>query len=140
MHFCKTMIQYKIGDNDMNITEFLNEYAKSITIKEVNDGYDLTLPFRLFNDESVITLHIKENQGGYFDIDDKGNTLRYLNNFDVNLQDYKDRVEIICQLFSLKIEDNLVKGVIGYGNNQLFKQLNNFLQGISHLSTVKYFC
>ena len=123
----------------MNITEFLNEYAQSMTIKEVNDGYDLTLPFRFFNDESVITLHIKENQGGYFDIDDKGNTLRYLNDLDVNLQDYKDRVEIICSLFSLKIDGDLVKSVIGYGNNQLFKQLNNFLQGISHLSTLKYF-
>jgi len=123
----------------MNIANLSNAYAQSITIKEVNGEYDLTLPFRFFNDEGVITLHIKENQGGYFDIDDKGNTLRYLNDLDVNLQDYKNRVEIICQLFSLKIEDNLVKGIIGYGNNQLFKQLNNFLQGISHLSTLKYF-
>lgn len=123
----------------MNITEFLNEYAQSISIKEVDGEYDLTLPFRFFNDEGVITLHIKENQGGYFDIDDKGNTLRYLNDLDVNLQDYKDRVEIICSLFSLKIDGDLVKSVIGYGNNQLFKQLNNFLQGISHLSTLKYF-
>ena len=56
-----------------------------------------------------------------------------------NIEDYKDRIEIICTLFSLKIEDELVKGVIGFGTNQTYKQLHNFLQGISHLSTIKYF-
>ena len=65
--------------------------------------------------------------------------MKYLNNMDVNLDDYTGRIEIICELFSLKIENGLVKGVIGYGANQLYKQFHNFLQGISHFSTIKYF-
>lgn len=123
----------------MSAQDFLDEFIKSIDYKEVYNGFDLTIPFRFFNDETIITLHLQKNDIGYYDIDDKGNTLRYLNNIDVNLENYKNKIEIICQLFSLKIENNLVKSVIGYGTNQTYKQLLNFLQGISHLSTLKYF-
>ena len=125
----------------MKIEEFLNGYAESIEINEENDGWDLVFPFAFFNAESIITLHIQENENGYFDIDDKGSTLKYLNSIDCELSKYSDKIEIICELFSLKIEENLVKGVIGYGkgSDQTFKQLHNFLQGISHLSTIKYF-
>ena len=123
----------------MNIADFLVNYVKEISFDKQSNGYDLNMPFRLFNDEVTITLHIQENPAGYYDIDDKGNTFRYLENLDVDIKDYRDRVEIICSMFSLKIEDKVVKGVIGYGTNQLYKQLHNFLQGISHLSTIKYF-
>lgn len=98
------------------------------------------MPFTFFNDEQIgIKLNIKTNAGGWYDIDDNGNTLRYLKSIDVNIEDYNDRIEIICSLFSLKIEDGLVKSVIGFGANQTYKQLHNFLQGLSHLSTIKFF-
>ncbi len=124
----------------MKTNYFLEEYLKSLDCKEVNGVFTLTLPFAFFNDEqSVIQLNIKQNTGGWFDIDDNGNTFRYLNSIDVHIEDYKDRVEIICSLFSLTFENGLVKGVIGFPKNQTYKQLHNFLQGISHLSTMKYF-
>ena len=44
----------------------------------------------------------------------------------------------VGNLFSLKIERGLVKGIIGYGNGRLYLQMHNFLQGLSHLSTIKY--
>ena len=77
-------------------------------------------------------------EDGWYDIDDNGNTFRYLNDIGVNLTNYKDKVESICTLFSLKIDGELVRGVIGYGTNQTYKQLHNFLQGVSHLSTLQY--
>lgn len=125
----------------MEAMQFLRGYAENIKINEENGGWELTLPFRFFNNDANITLHIQENENGYFDIDDKGSTLKYLNNIDCELSKYSDKIEIICELFSLKIEENLIKGVIGYGkgSDQTFKQLHNFLQGISHLSTIKYF-
>lgn len=124
----------------METINFLEEYFKILDCKEINGVFELTMPFTFFNDEQTgIKVNIKKNAGGYYEIDDNGNTFRYLNNLDVNIEDYKDKVEIICSLFSLKIEDGLVKGVIGYGINQTYKQLHNFLQGLSHLSTIKYF-
>ena len=122
----------------MEIFELLTKFNESLVSNQENDAFDLTIPFTFFNDEQAITLHIQKNQAGYYDIDDKGNVLRYLNNIDANILDHKDKIEIICTLFSLKIEDNLVKGIIGYGTNQTSKQFFNFLQGISHLSTIKY--
>ena len=89
----------------MNIADFLVNYVKEISFDKQSNGYDLNMPFRLFNDEVTITLHIQENPAGYYDIDDKGNTFRYLENLDVDIKDYRDRVEIICSMFSLKIED-----------------------------------
>ena len=121
------------------MNNFLNDYIKEIIYKKVADGWDLTLPFRFFNGETIITLHLKKNKGGFYDIDDKGNTFKYLESIDANIQEYSARIEIICTLFSLKIEGNVVKGVIGYGTNQTYKQLHNFLQGLSHLSTIKFF-
>lgn len=124
----------------MEKINFLEEYMNSLSYKETNDGFELTMPFTFFNDEQAgIKLNIKKNAGGWYDIDDNGNTFRYLHNLDVNIVDYKDRIEIICSLFSLRIEDELLKGVIGFGTNQTYKQLHNFLQGLSHLSTIKYF-
>ena len=69
---------------------------------------------------------------------DHGYTLKYLKNLDVNLSSYEEQIEIICSLYSIKIEDGLVKGIVGYGTNQLYIQLFNYLQAISHLSTLKF--
>lgn len=121
-----------------NLENLLN-FDKNIIINQVDDDCTLTLPFKFFNGESIISLHIQKNQAGYYEIDDNGSTLKYLNNIDANPQDYKDKIEIICTLFSLKIEKNLVKGIIGYGTNQIQTQLFNYLQGLSHLSTLKFF-
>ena len=76
----------------MNTFDFIDEYIKNIDYKEISNGFDLTMPFRFFNDETIITLHLQKNESGYFDIDDKGNTLRYLNNIDVKIENYKDKI------------------------------------------------
>ena len=49
----------------MDITEFLNNYFKSINYKQLDDGFDLTIPYKFFNGEYNLTLHIKKNNSGY---------------------------------------------------------------------------
>ena len=121
------------------MTNFINNLFEQIKINENNEIFLLTIPFRLFNDENnCINLTITKNLNGYYYISDEGYTFKYLQNLDINFHDYKEKVEIICTLFSLKIEDNKVLGIIGYGNDQLYIQFFNYLQGISHLSTLKY--
>jgi hypothetical protein len=121
------------------MNDFLTNYFENIVFNGNENNFDLTLPFCFFNGEGNVTLHLKKHDVGYYEVDDKGATLKYLSNLDVNLSDYKDRIEIICQLYSIKIENGLVKGIVGYGTNQTYKQLHNFLQAISQLSTIKFF-
>lgn len=119
--------------------DFVEDYMRMIRFEPIDDYYELTLPFEFFNDYGVITLRLKITEGGYYIIDDMGATLKYLESVDTNIEDYKDKVEIICTMFSLRIQDGLVKGCIGFGSERTYKQLHNFLQGLSHLSTMKFF-
>ena len=142
---------------------FIQNYMRDIQYKKVDDGYDLYLPFMLFNDETTISLHLKKHKDGYWEIDDKGNTFRYLDNMDVNIKDYEWKIELICRYFSLTIKDGVVKGVVGFnlglellyetyskenpqavvsgfsrGSDLTYVQLHNFLQGLSNLSMIKF--
>ena len=156
----------------MDIKKFLDGYVNEITYKKVEDGYDLFVPFTFFNNETLGTvLHIKKSSDGdWYEIDDKGNTAKYLDWQDAKFEDYRWKVELICRYFSLTIENNVVKGVIGFnqglelvydtlsqeisppfandpsvkidigisrGTDLTYMQFHNFLQGISHLSTLK---
>ena len=118
--------------------DFVEDYMRMIGFKEAGDHYELTLPFSFFNDYGALTLRLVVAEGGYYIIDDMGATKKYLDSVDTKLEDYLDKVDIICTLFSVRIDNGLVKGVIGYGNDRTYIQLHNFLQALSHLSTLKY--
>ncbi len=122
----------------MNISDFLMDYFKDIKYDKNGNGYDLYLPFMLYNDDHTISVHIEENKEGYYDIHDNGHTLKYLTNIGADITKYENKVELICDLFAIKVDGELVKGIIGYGSNQVYIQLYNFLQGLTHLSTIKY--
>lgn len=117
--------------------DFVDEYVKSMQFEPVQDGYELRLPFELFNAETPITLHLQKKDG-YISIDDRGYTMQYLDFNDVDLNDYKDDVEIICEMFRLKIEDGLVKSNIGYIETLTFKELHSYLQGLGLLATIHF--
>lgn len=121
----------------MKVIDFLNDYVKDFDYVEMQGGFDLNVPFRLFNDETTLTVHIQENEKGYFDIDDKGRTLKYLENMDTDIDKYEFKIRLICRYFSVRIEENKVKGVIGFGTGELYTQFNNFLQALSNLSMIQ---
>ena len=119
--------------------KFINNLIEQISLNGNSENFTLTLPFKLFNDESPnFSMNIIKHIDGYYLINDQGYTLKYLKNLDVDFSLYDEQVKIICSLYSIKIEDGLVVGVIGYGTNQLYIQLFNYLQAISHLSTLKF--
>ena len=118
---------------------FLKNLLEQISLNGNNNQFTITLPFKLFNDEkSTFSIILNKHIDGYYLINDQGYTLKYLKNLDVNLSSYEEQIEIICSLYSIKTEDGLVKGIVGYGTNQLYIQLFNYLQAISHLSTLKF--
>ena len=100
----------------MDTEKFLDNYIKEMNLIKVEDGYNLYLPFTFFNNETMgIVLHIKESEnGGWYEIDDRGETAKYLDWQDTKFEDYEWKVELICRYFSLTIENNVVKGVIGF--------------------------
>ena len=119
--------------------KFINNLIEQISLNGNSENFTLTLPFKLFNDESPnFSMNIIKHIDGYYLINDQGYTLKYLKNLDVDFSLYDEQVKIICSLYSIKIEEDLVVGIIGYGTNQLYIQLFNYLQAISHLSTLKF--
>ena len=119
--------------------KFINNLIEQISLNGNSENFTLTLPFKLFNDESPnFSMNIIKHIDGYYLINDQGYTLKYLKNLDVDFSLYDEQVKTICSLYSIKIEEDLVVGIIGYGTNQLYIQLFNYLQAISHLSTLKF--
>ena len=119
--------------------KFINNLIEQISLNGNSENFTLTLPFKLFNDERrSFSVSITKHENGYYLINDQGYTLKYLKNLDVDFSLYDEQVKIICSLYSIKIEEDLVVGIIGYGTNQLYIQLFNYLQAISHLSTLKF--
>ena len=119
--------------------KFINNLIEQISLNGNSENFTLTLPFKLFNDERrSFSVRITKHENGYYLINDQGYTLKYLKNLDVDFSLYDEQVKIICSLYSIKIEEDLVVGIIGYGTNQLYIQLFNYLQAISHLSTLKF--
>ena len=121
----------------MDVKEFLNKYFETIRYAEQDDGYQIAFPFRLYNDDHISSVFIREEPSGLFTITDNGNVFKYFENFGVDERQYEEKIKKICEMFNLTIENGIVKGVLGeYITNQTFTQLQNFLTGISHLATL----
>ena len=123
----------------MDINIFLQKYNEHIKYAKRDGGYDIAFPFKFYNDDHISSVHISEDETGLFTITDNGNTMLYLENMCVNIEEHTDKIQKICKLFNLTIENGIVKSILGeYITNQTFTQLTNFLIGISHLATIKY--
>ena len=124
----------------MDIKNFLENYNEKIVYAERDGGYEIAFPFKLYNDDHISSVFITEDETGLFTITDNGNTFLYLENMGVDIEKYASKVKKIYKMFNLTIENGLVKGVLGeYETNQTFTHLSNFLIGISHIATLKYF-
>ena len=123
----------------MDIKKFLQKYNEHIKYAERDNGYDIAFPFKFYNDDHISSVHISEDETGLFTITDNGNTMLYLENMCVNVEKHADKIQKICKLFNLTIENGTVKSILGeYITNQTFTQFTSFLIGISHLATIKY--
>ena len=124
----------------MNIEEFLKKYNEEIKYAKCGNGFEIALPFKFYNDDHISSFFISEDETGLFLITDNGNTVKYLENMGVDMQEYSGKIKKICKLFNLEFECDVFKGVLGeYESNQTFVQFTNFLVGISHIATVHRF-
>lgn len=124
----------------MDITEFLKRYNEEIRYARCDGGYEIAFPFKLYKDDHISSVVICEDETGLFTITDNGNTMLYLDNMGVDVERYSDKIKKICKMFGLTVEDGIVKGYLGeYETNLTFVMLSNFLVGISHIATLKYF-
>ena len=58
----------------------------------------------------------------------------------VNTEKYASKINKICEMFNLTIDGETIRGILGeYETHQTFVHLSNFLIGISHIATLKYF-
>lgn len=124
----------------IDIEKFLKKYNEEIRYAECGNGYEIAFPFKFCNDDRISSIFISEDESGLFTVTDNGNTIRYLENMGIDMQEYADKIKKICKLFHLEFENGVFKGILGeYETNQTFVQLTGFLIGISHIATVHRF-
>ena len=124
----------------MDIEKFLKKYHEEIRYAKCGNGFEIAFPFKFCHDDRISSVFISEDETGLFTITDNGNTVKYLENMGVDVQEYADKIKKICKLFDLEFANDEFKGVLGeYETNQTFVQLTNFLVGISHIATVHRF-
>ena len=124
----------------MDIKKFLQNYNEEIRYAECGDGYEIAFPFKFLNYSEISSVFISEDENGLFTVTDNGNTIKYLENTGVGVEEYADKISKICRAFNLTYEDGEFKGVLGeYETNQTFTMLSKFFMGIAHISTVHRF-
>ena len=54
----------------MNIKKFLQKYNETIHYAEYDNGCEIAFPFKLYNDDHISSVFIKEDETGLFTITD----------------------------------------------------------------------
>ena len=81
------------------LEEIFSEFKDKIRVTKVDKCcYYLTLPFFFYNERESITLRYYEKDGDLY-ISDDGAAARYLDNGINDINNYRDRVEIIKRKF-----------------------------------------
>ena len=110
----------------LDVRQLIEEYSKSITVRQSGDFVFLTPPFFHPESDESIALRFSQTEDGRPRITDCGTTLDYLELRDINIEKYRDKLENIKKRFFLEEENgafittmptdslNYVKRALGY--------------------------
>ena len=129
--------------NHLNSQLLLNEYLKFIEsfskVKEIKDGYYISLPF-VYAGNHFIELCIKQLNENLFIISDLGNVLIEVESSGVPIFSNKKRKEMLLDIIK-KYQLNL-DGVIlqkTFARNKLAQTIHHFVEAIKSVSDLIYF-
>ena len=115
----------------------VEEYFKTTRIRE-RDGYTIVTPhfFHIESDESI-ALRFSETEDGRPIVTDCGTTMDYLEIMDINLNNYRPKLEEIKKRFFIEEDDGVFKMTIPTDSPlMVINHICYFIQAISIIANI----
>lgn len=121
----------------IDINEIFKNYNDNISYSEFNGSYIIAIPFFFPNSGNSIAIKISFDELERPILSDCHTTLDYLEEMDIDVSDYKQKLEKIMYRYDLKLEDREFKLVVP--TTQLYyltKYLGFFTQSLSLIANI----
>ncbi len=122
----------------IDITEVLDKYREDISVRRGEDGnIFVALPFYHLESNNSVALKFSETENGRPVITDCGTTRDYLELMDINLKDYREKLNAIKKRFFLEEENGAF--LMTVPTNSLPYVINHigyFIQAISIIANI----
>ena len=121
----------------IDITEFLDQYRNSVSVRYGNDCVFVAPPFFHIGGDESIALRFSLTKDGRPVITDCGTTKDCLDLMDINLKNYREKLNAIEERFGIK-EDNgaFVMEMPTASPDFVQKHLGYFIQAISIIANI----
>ena len=121
----------------MNVEEFLDMYRKHMITKEGEDFAIIGLPFFHLGHPDGIALRFNY-QHGQLSISDCHTTIDYLEDNDIDLDDYQDKLAAIMRRFNVFLDGNVFRKIIYDADNHinLCTGIGYFIEAISLIAHI----
>lgn len=121
----------------INVEQLLEEYSNSIKIRQDGAFIFVTPPFYHVESDESIALRFSETEDGRPVITDCGTTKDYLELMDINIEDYRKKLNAIKERFCVE-EDNgaFIMTMPTDSLNSVKMHLGYFIQAISIIANI----
>ena len=121
----------------IDVEDLLEEYSKSIRVRQSGDFIFVTPPFFHIESDESIALRFSQTDDGRPIITDCGNTIDYLDLRGISIGGYREKLEAIKKRFFLEEEDGAFKMTLPTDSlNYVKKSLGYFIQAISLIANI----
>lgn len=121
----------------MDITELLDQYRNSITVRYGNDCAFVALPFYHIDGDESIALRFSQTEDGIPIITDCVTTKDHLELMDIKMENYREKLNAIKERFG--IEEKNGTFIVEMPTNRLdfvITNLGYFIQAISIIANI----
>ena len=121
----------------IDIEKLLDQYREDITVRSGNSGVFIAPPFYHLESNDSIALKFSETEDGRPIITDCGTTKDYLDLMNINLKDYREKLNAIKKRFWLEEENGAF--IMTIPTNSLPYVINHigyFIQAISIIANI----
>lgn len=120
-----------------DINEILKNYQDNISYREFDGSYIVAVPFFFLGTSDSIAIKISFDEFERPILSDCHTTLDYLEEMDVDIDKYKQKLEKIVHKYSLEIEDRSFKLAVPTTQPYyLTKYLGFFVQALSLIANI----
>lgn len=121
----------------MDIKEIFKNYTDNVSYREFNGAYIVAVPFFFPSSSDSIAIKISFDELERPILDDCHTTLDYLEELDIDIDQYQQKLEKIVDRYGLEIEERTFKLTVP--TNQpyyLTKYLGYFVQALSLIANI----
>lgn len=119
----------------MNIEELLKKYKSEMIIKEGDDFAILGLPFFHLGYPEGIAIRLSYKNGKLI-ISDCHTTIEYLNDNNVDLDDYPDKLAKIMKRFDIFLDGDVFRKIMHEPEYLLFREIGYFMEAITLIAHI----